>query len=274
MPFDKVRIRFRKDGDLRLVSHHDLMRAFERMLRRSGLPFRSSEGFHPQPRMIFAQSLPLGVSGLHEVVEIEWLEPIEPSEALARLTAQAPPGLSFLSAKRIELRQSAKPRRALYRDAGCSASVDELRRRLRRYQFVAGIVGRRERPKPRQVNIRPYVNDVRIESGLLQIDLWITQEGGGSAHDELVRAARFESVTGQWRCRHPSCCAVLEIEDEDRYCLRTQRSRPVLPGRDDHCPHSERPPRPNRPHLLSPALVSSQSHWGGFPQRIDRGMKH
>jgi len=31
---DKVRIRFRKCGDMRLVSHHDLMRCFERMLRR------------------------------------------------------------------------------------------------------------------------------------------------------------------------------------------------------------------------------------------------
>jgi len=54
MDFDKFRIRFRKVGDLRLLSHHDLMRTFERMLRRAGLPFRSTEGFHPKPRMVFA----------------------------------------------------------------------------------------------------------------------------------------------------------------------------------------------------------------------------
>src|ERR1700756_418971 len=54
---DKVRIRFRKDGDLRFVSHHDLMRSFERMLRRAGLPFRSTSGFNPKPRLIFALSL-------------------------------------------------------------------------------------------------------------------------------------------------------------------------------------------------------------------------
>ena len=32
----KVRLRFAKCGDLRLVSHHDLMRCLERMLRRAG----------------------------------------------------------------------------------------------------------------------------------------------------------------------------------------------------------------------------------------------
>ena len=41
-PRDKVRIRFRKSGDLRLLSHHDLMRTFERMLRRAALPFHRS----------------------------------------------------------------------------------------------------------------------------------------------------------------------------------------------------------------------------------------
>src|SRR5439155_20976241 len=67
----KVRLRFRKGGDLRLVSHHDLMRCFERMLRRAGLPYRSTAGFNPKPRLVFASALPLGVVGCEEVVELE-----------------------------------------------------------------------------------------------------------------------------------------------------------------------------------------------------------
>ena len=68
---DKVRIRFRKGGELRLVGHHDLMRCFERMLRRAQLPFHSTEGFNPKPRLIFALSLGLGIVGSEEVVELE-----------------------------------------------------------------------------------------------------------------------------------------------------------------------------------------------------------
>ena len=68
---DKVRIRFRKCGTLRLVSHHDLMRCFERMLRRAALPYHSTEGFNPKPRLIFALSLGLGIIGCQEVAELE-----------------------------------------------------------------------------------------------------------------------------------------------------------------------------------------------------------
>src|SRR2546425_13270004 len=70
----KFRIRFRKADDLRLVSHHDLMHCFERMLRRAALPMIHTQGFHPHPRMTFALSLALGVVGGAEVVELE-LEP-------------------------------------------------------------------------------------------------------------------------------------------------------------------------------------------------------
>ena len=86
---DKVRIRFRKDHDLRLLSHHDLMRTFERMLRRAALPIRRTQGFHPHPRLIFALSLPLGVVGCAEVVELELDEVLAVEEIRARLMSQA-----------------------------------------------------------------------------------------------------------------------------------------------------------------------------------------
>ncbi len=89
MDFAKFRIRFRKCGDLRFLSHHDLMRAFERMLRRAALPFRSTEGFHPHPRLVFALSLPLGVVGLDEAVELELLQELPPEEVFSRLGADA-----------------------------------------------------------------------------------------------------------------------------------------------------------------------------------------
>jgi radical SAM-linked protein len=257
MPFDKVRIRFRKNGDLRLVSHHDLMRAFERMLRRSGLPFRSSEGFHPQPRVVFAQSLPLGVAGLQEVVEIEWLEPIEPSEALARLTAQAPHGLPFLSAKRIELRQSAKPRRAVYRMPISAHCVDALRGRCADIMASSELWVERERPRPRQVNIRPYVNDLQMGSGLVQIDLWITQDGGARA-DELVRALGLNRLLDEGAVIER---AVLEIEDE--VGPADAAARPVLPGRNDRAALER--PSAKSPAILPPPSAAPLAHWGASP---------
>src|SRR5262252_1618237 len=105
MVVEKIRLRFRKDAALRLVSHHDLLRCFERMLRRAALPFHSSEGFHPKPRFVFALSLPLGIVGCEEVVELELDEPIPPDEVHARLVAHTVPGLEILSVRRLESRR-------------------------------------------------------------------------------------------------------------------------------------------------------------------------
>src|SRR5207302_11139549 len=114
---DKVRLRFRKSADLRLLSHHDLMRTFERMLRRAALPFRRTQGFHPHPRIVFALSLPLGVVGCAEVVEIELDEILPLDEIRQRMTRQCPPGLDILSIDRIPPRATAQVRRLCYRIA-------------------------------------------------------------------------------------------------------------------------------------------------------------
>ena len=114
MARDKVRIRFRKDGDLRLVSHHDLLRCLERMLRRAALPFHSTSGFHPKPRLVFALSLPLGIIGRDEVLELELDEALSPEEIHERLARQAPPGLELLSTQRIDPKRKAQVRSARY----------------------------------------------------------------------------------------------------------------------------------------------------------------
>lgn len=97
----RVRIRFRKDGDLRLISHRDLIRTFERLLRRAGLPLGMSQGFRPKPRMTFASALAVGVIGLDEVMELELAEILEDPETLRRLRDAAPPGLDFLSVETL-----------------------------------------------------------------------------------------------------------------------------------------------------------------------------
>src|SRR5436309_9884565 len=112
---DKVRLRFRKSADLRLLSHHDLMRTFERMMRRAALPFHTTQGFHPHPRLVFALSLPLGVVGCAEVADLELDEVLPEEEILARLRRHAPPGLDILSVRRVPLRGSAQVKALVYR---------------------------------------------------------------------------------------------------------------------------------------------------------------
>ena len=60
---------FHKKKPMSLVSHHDIVRIFERSFRRAGLSLEFSKGFNPQPKLSFAQPLPLGVEGEREYGE-------------------------------------------------------------------------------------------------------------------------------------------------------------------------------------------------------------
>lgn len=96
----RVRIRFRKEGDLRLISHRDLLRTMERWFRRADLQLSMSEGFHPKPRMSFPLALALGVRGTDEVMELELAEEIDGETVRQRLLPHAPPGISI---QRVEV---------------------------------------------------------------------------------------------------------------------------------------------------------------------------
>ncbi len=93
----RVRIRFCKQDDLRLIGHRDLMRCFERLFRRASVPLGMSQGFHPKPRMTFPLPLAVGIEGADEVMELELAESRSAEDLLARLKSQAPRGLTPLS---------------------------------------------------------------------------------------------------------------------------------------------------------------------------------
>src|SRR5262245_49515950 len=163
MTGDKFRFRFAKSGLLRLVSHHDLMRCAERMLRRAAIPFKSTAGFHPTPRLVFALSLPLGVIGHDEVVELELTQPRDSSELLAALNAQAPAGLSFARVSVVPMRATAMPRRVVYELPLPAERVAEVETGVSELLAEPKVWVERLRPSPKRLNIRPYLRGLSVE---------------------------------------------------------------------------------------------------------------
>jgi radical SAM-linked protein len=192
---EKYRIRFRKGGDLRLLSHHDLMRCFERMLRRAELPVRATQGFHPKPRLVFALSLPLGVVGREEVVELELDRALPPEEVRERLARQAPPGLEVLSLRRVPANENAQVRSLCYRIDVPPGRAAEAGRRAAGALAAAELWAERTRPAPRRVNLRPFLRGLRVappaggasENHSLEMDLWLMPQG--TARPDEVLAA-------------------------------------------------------------------------------------
>jgi radical SAM family uncharacterized protein/radical SAM-linked protein len=71
IPSIKMRVQFSKAGDMRYLSHRELMTAVIRAMRRADIPVVYSKGFHPLPRLSFGPPLSVGVSGLREYFDLE-----------------------------------------------------------------------------------------------------------------------------------------------------------------------------------------------------------
>jgi radical SAM-linked protein len=83
---------------MRFTSHRDFARAFERALRRAGVPIAFSQGFTSHPKISYASAAPTGVASEAEYLELGLRAPIEPSELASGLDAALSPGLDVLAA--------------------------------------------------------------------------------------------------------------------------------------------------------------------------------
>lgn len=93
----RLRIRFTKRGDLRWISHRDLARVWERLLRRAELDLAFTQGFHPKPKISFPSALTLGIEALDEVMELELVGALDLADIRQRIVAQMPAGMELLS---------------------------------------------------------------------------------------------------------------------------------------------------------------------------------
>lgn len=97
----RVRVTFAKEGPLRWVAHLDLMRTWERAIRRAVLPLSYSQGFSPHAKIALAAPLPVGVEGTAELIDI-WFDDELPLDAIAKqLSAVMPPGLSVSAVAQV-----------------------------------------------------------------------------------------------------------------------------------------------------------------------------
>jgi radical SAM-linked protein len=92
----RLRVRYAKRGRLRFSSHRDFQRAFERAIRRAGVPMAYSAGFNPHPKISYAGAAPTGTASEAEYLEIAVIERLDPQAVRQALDESLPPGLDVL----------------------------------------------------------------------------------------------------------------------------------------------------------------------------------
>ena len=107
----RLRVTLGKLGSMALIGHLDLVRLFDRALRRAGLPIAFTGGFHPGPRLSPASALPLGATSSGEVVDFELTRAIAPADFLQQLAAQLPPEIPLYSVAEVPLDEPSATKR-------------------------------------------------------------------------------------------------------------------------------------------------------------------
>lgn len=97
----KVRIKFSKTGALVYIGHLDVMRYFQKLFRRSGIPIAYSEGFSPHQILSFSHPLPLGMESIGEYADIELVDKISSKEAITLLKKESVPEIEILSFREL-----------------------------------------------------------------------------------------------------------------------------------------------------------------------------
>lgn len=70
-----IRVRFRKYGVLKFIGHLDVMRYFQKAIRRADIDICYSEGYSPHMIMSFASPLGLGLESDGEYMDIRLTVP-------------------------------------------------------------------------------------------------------------------------------------------------------------------------------------------------------
>ena len=87
---------------MKFIGHLDMMRFFQKVLRRAEIDIAFTEGFSPHMVMSFALPLGVGMTSDSEYVDIEIKTPISTREALERLNSVMVEGVQVTGFRQIE----------------------------------------------------------------------------------------------------------------------------------------------------------------------------
>ncbi len=179
----RYRLRYAKRWAARFLSHLDMVRLFERALRRAAWPVSLTGGFNRRPKMVFAAALPVGLTSTAEYVDVWVEEAIEPGGALAVLNASLPPGVEVLALAPVPEGRAnlmAAVRAARYLFAWPTGGEELARRWLALERRPRWCVVRRTKKALRTIDIKPLVYEAHLarrgSSGILKLTVASGQE--------------------------------------------------------------------------------------------------
>ncbi|MEO8539248.1 MAG: TIGR03936 family radical SAM-associated protein [bacterium] len=200
MTAQRFRVWFRKGDRVRYISHLDVLRSWERSLRRAELPLSYSLGFTPHPKLAFASPLPLGFISEAEVMDVTLDERVELDDFVARLSAQTSMDLAVLRAEEIALNSPAPQAAMLWCDYSLALPVDPATADAKVGEFLRleTLEFREDRgDRVREYDLRKACAWIRLSpvDGGVQLDMRLQADQLLTARPEAIVTALFPGHT-------------------------------------------------------------------------------
>lgn len=197
----KVRVKFSKHGVMKFIGHLDIMRYFQKAIRRAEIPIKFTEGFSPHMVMSFASPLGVGLTSDGEYMDIEITEAVPSAEAVKRLNDVMVEGMRVLSFRQIP-EGKANNAMALVAYADYTVSFREgkepggdWKEKLSEFAALPEImVTKKTKKNEKEVDIRPMIRILKLqETG--EIFMRLSSGSASNLKPELVMEA-FASWLG------------------------------------------------------------------------------
>lgn len=167
----KIRIKFRKQGAVKFVGHLDIMRYFQKVMRRADVDIRYSEGFSPHQIMSFAAPLGVGLTSNGEYVDIEVNSTESSEKMIKRINAVNVEGISVTSYRKLP--DSAKNAMSLVAAADYTMWFKDGYEPEDENSFWNGLAQFLEQPSipiikktkkgVKEMDLKPYLYEISIE---------------------------------------------------------------------------------------------------------------
>lgn len=203
----RLRLVFTRGSEIQYISHLDVMRMWERALRRARVPLAYSHGFNPQPRIALAAPLPVGVTSEGELMDVFLVESVPRREFLERVEPQLPAGVRVLETDEVSINEPSL--QSLVRFADYQVTVesklsrDEVEDRIRRLLSAKEVFRERRRDtRVRRYDLRPFIKSLAIKAWNTEqrLEMRLVNSPSGAARpDEVLAELGLEHYLPQIR---------------------------------------------------------------------------
>lgn len=230
----KVRyvIKFTKGEGIRFVSHLDLMRTIQRVIRRSGIDIEYSKGFNPHMALSLAQPLSVGVYSDGDYLDLVLNNEMNPNELIEALNKFTTPTIKFLWAKGFEQVHNVKrmPQTMALIDAARYIIKIDLDSEENVEKEVEELLAKPEwntikktKKGEKEADIKPLVNEFKfwVKDGALVINALIATGSRENLSADLLSRYVKENVT------NTNKDSFVDIKREEMYVLKGNDLVPI-----------------------------------------------